>query len=35
MNTHQINQPLKWREVTEYAHWQGNGNASVVASNIR
>ena len=35
INTHQINQPLEWREVTEYAHWHGKGNASVVASNIR
>ena len=35
INTHQINQPLRWREVTEIAHWYGKGNASVVASNIR
>ena len=35
INTHQINQPLKWNEVTELAHWHGKGNASVVASNFR
>lgn len=35
INTHQINQPLRWNEVTEIAHWHGKGNASVVASNIR
>lgn len=35
INTHQINGPLKWNEVTEIAHWYGHGNASVVATNIR
>ena len=35
INTHQINNPLRWNEVTETAHWYGKGNASVVASNIR
>lgn len=35
INTHQINNPLQWKEVTEDAHWYGKGNASVVASNIR
>ena len=35
INTNQINQPLRWNEVTEEAHWYGKGNASVVASNIR
>lgn len=35
INTHQINNPLRWNEVTEDAHWYGKGNASVVASNIR
>jgi hypothetical protein len=35
INTHQINQPLRWNEVTELAHWNGKGNASVVACNIR
>ena len=35
INTHQINQPLRWNEGTEIAHWHGKGNASVVASNIR
>lgn len=35
INTHQINNPLRWNEVTETAHWYGHGNASVVASNIR
>ena len=34
INTHQINTPLKWNEVTEIAHWHGKGNASVVACNI-
>lgn len=33
--TNQINNPLRWNEVTELAHWYGKGNASVVASNIR
>lgn len=35
INTHQINQPLRWNEVTELAHWNGKGNASVVAAGIR
>jgi len=35
INTYQINNPLRWNEVTETAHWYGHGNASVVASNIR
>lgn len=35
INTRQINQPLKWNEVTEYAHWYGKGNASIVANSIR
>lgn len=35
INTHQINPPLQWNEVTELAHWEGKGNASVIASNIR
>lgn len=35
INTHQINQPLRWNEVTELAHWHGKGNASIVACNIR
>ena len=35
INTYQINQPLRWNEVTEIAHWHGKGNASVVACNIR
>lgn len=35
INTHQINAPLKWNEITEIAHWYGKGNASVVANNIR
>lgn len=34
INTNQINNPLRWNEVTEIAHWYGKGNASVVASNI-
>ena len=34
LNTYQINAPLKWNEVTEIAHWNGKGNASVVASSI-
>lgn len=33
--TNQINNPLRWNEVTELAHWHGKGNASVVAANIR
>lgn len=33
--TNQLNPPLRWKEVTEVAHWFGKGNASVVASNIR
>ncbi len=33
--TNQINGPLQWNEVTELAHWNGKGNASVVAANIR
>lgn len=33
--TNQINGPLKWKEVTEIAHWEGKGNASVVAASIR
>lgn len=33
--TNQINGPLKWKEVTEIAHWEGVGNASVVAASIR
>ena len=35
INTHQINQQLRWREVTEVAHWYGKGNASVVANSIK
>ena len=35
INTYQINNPLRWNEITEDAHWYGHGNASVVASNIR
>lgn len=35
INTHQINNPLQWNEVTEYAHWYGKGNASVVANGMR
>lgn len=35
INTHQINQPLRWNEVTEDAHWYAHGNASVVANNAR
>lgn len=35
INTHQINNPLQWREVTEDAHWAFSGNASVVANAIR
>lgn len=31
INTYQINNPLRWNEVTETAHWYGHGNASVVA----
>lgn len=34
INTHQINQPLHWNEVTELAHWNGKGNASMVANSI-
>ena len=34
INNRQINQPLRWNEVTETAHWFGQGNASVIASNI-
>lgn len=33
--TNQINGPLRWKEVTEIAHWNGTGNASMVAANIR
>lgn len=32
--TNQINNPLRWNEVTELAHWEGRGAASVVASRI-
>lgn len=35
INTRQINNPLQWREVTENAHWTAQGNASVVANNMR
>ena len=34
INTHQINNPLQWREVTELGHW-ANCPASVVGNNIR
>lgn len=33
--TNQINSPLRWKDVTEEAHWYGSGNASVVANNAR
>lgn len=35
INDAQINPPMKWREVTEEAHWAFSGNASIVASNCR
>lgn len=35
ISTNQINNVLRWNEVTEIAHWYGKGNASVVATNIR
>jgi hypothetical protein len=35
INTNQINQPLRWNEVTEEAHWACQGNCSVVANAIR
>lgn len=35
INTHQINNPLEWNEVTEEAHWYGKGNAGWTVSNIR
>ncbi len=35
INTNQINQPLRWNEVTEIAHWYGKGNASIVACSIK
>ena len=35
INTHQINNPLEWNEITEDAHWYGKGNASVVANGMR
>ena len=35
INTNQINNPLRWNEVTVEAHWLGKGNASVVANGIR
>lgn len=35
INTYQINPPLKWNEVTELAHWEGKGNASRFANDIR
>lgn len=33
--TNQINGALKWREVTELAHWEGRGNASMMAEGMR
>ena len=33
INTNQINNPLRWREVTELGHWAGRP-ASVVANSI-
>lgn len=35
INTNQINNPLKWNEVTQEAHWYGHGNASIVANGCR
>lgn len=35
INTNQINESLRWNEVTEIAHWYGKGNASVIANGIR
>lgn len=32
--TNQINNPLRWNEITELAHWYGKGNASVVGNSI-
>lgn len=34
INTNQINESLRWNEVTEIAHWYGKGNASVVGNSI-
>lgn len=34
INTSQINESLRWNEVTEIAHWYGKGNASIVGNSI-